>query len=53
MIIKPKEPAYKLRLGDTTQNGLTIPLISEYLYREHNELGEDETKQYCKVTAAE
>ena len=30
-----------------------IPLMSEYLYREHNKLEEAETKQDCEVTAAE
>jgi len=44
---------YVLEANITLQNGLTIPLMSEYLYREHNKLEEDETKQDCEVTAAE
>lgn len=44
---------YVLEANLTFKNGLTIPLMSEYLYREHNKLEEAETKQDCEVTAAE
>ncbi len=44
---------YVLEANLTLKNGLTIPLMSEYLYRSHNELEQDEGKQDCETTAFE
>jgi hypothetical protein len=50
---RKQQYVYVLEANITLQNGLTIPLMSEYLYREHSKLEEEETKQDCEVTAAE
>ena len=44
---------YILEANITLQNGLTITLMSEYLYRESNQLEQPEGKQDNELTAAE
>ena len=44
---------YTLEANITLKNGLTIPLITEYLYRSVNELERDKTKQDSEITAFE
>lgn len=44
---------YVLEANITLKNGLTLPLMSEFLYRQHNELERDEGKQDCELTAFE
>jgi hypothetical protein len=44
---------YVLEANITLKNGLTIPLMSEFLYRAHNELERDDGKQDCELTAFE
>jgi len=44
---------YSLEANITLQNGLTIPLMSEYLYRSKNELEPDGNKQDSETTAFE
>jgi hypothetical protein len=42
---------YTLEANITLKNGLTIPLMTEYLYRSTNELEQDTTKQDSEITA--
>jgi len=44
---------YVLEANITLKNGLTIPLMTEYLYREHNELLQPTGKQDSETTALE
>ena len=44
---------YVLEANITLQNGLTIPLMTEYLYRENNQLLEPSGKQDSETTAFE
>jgi len=44
---------YVIEANITLQNGLTIPLITEYLYRENNQLAQPEGKQDSETTAFE
>ena len=44
---------YALEANITLKNGLTIPLITEYLYRSNNELEQNTTKQDSEITACE
>ena len=42
---------YCLEADIVFKNGLTIPLMTEYLYRHHNELEQSHGKQDCEITA--
>lgn len=42
---------YAIEANITLQNGLTIPLMTEYLYRENNQLKQAEGKQDNELTA--
>lgn len=44
---------YAIEANITLQNGLTIPLMTEYLYRENNVLEQSENKQDNETTAFE
>lgn len=44
---------YVLEADITLKNGLIIPLMTEYLYRDNNKMDEDEGKQDCETTAFE
>jgi len=44
---------YALEANITLKNGLTIPLMTEYLYRSTNELEQDTNKQDSEITAFE
>jgi len=44
---------YTLEANITLKNGLTIPLLTEYLYRSVNKLEQDKTKQDSEITAFE
>ncbi len=44
---------YTIEANITLKNGLTIPLMTEYLYRENNELLQTEDKQDSETTAFE
>ena len=44
---------YALEANITLKNGLTIPLMTEYLYRSSNELEQDNNKQDSETTAFE
>ncbi len=44
---------YVIEANITLQNGLSIPLMTEYLYRENNQLLEDHGKQDSETTAFE
>ena len=44
---------YVLEANITLRNGLSIPLISEYLYRDNNVITNPSGKQDCEITAFE
>ena len=44
---------YAVEADIALKNGLSIPLITEYLYRENNELEQDSGKQDCETKAFE
>ena len=44
---------YCLEANLTFNNGLCIPIMSEFLYRHHNELDNKEGKQDCELAAFE
>ncbi len=44
---------YVLEANLTLKNGLTLPLMSEFLYREHSALERNEGKQDCELAALE
>ncbi len=44
---------YVIEVNITFQNGLTIPLLTDYLYRDNNQLTNPTGKQDCEITAFE
>lgn len=44
---------YAIEANITLKNGLSIPLMTEYLYRENNQLIQEHGKQDCETTAFE
>jgi len=50
---KKQQYIYAVEANITLKNGLTIPLMTEYLYRENNELAQPEGKQDSETTAFE
>ena len=48
-----QQTVYVIEANITLQNGLTIPLATEYLYRHTNQLMQEHGKQDCEITAFE
>jgi hypothetical protein len=48
-----QQHVYVLEANIMLKNSLTLPLMSEFLYRQHNELERDEGKEDCELTAFE